>query len=127
MAAQQPALASGQFKIGGDLPVNRLGFGAMRITGKGIWGDPTDPAAARDTLARVPELGITLIDTADSYGPYVSADLIRQALRPYRGLVNATTGGLTRHGPDQWYPLGRPAELRPCVLMSLRRRGPDRW
>src|SRR3546814_6351027 len=90
MAEQQPALASGQFKIGGDLPVNRLGFGAMRITGKGIWGDPTDPAAARDTLARVPELGITLIDTADSYGPYVSEDLIRQALHPYRGLVIAT-------------------------------------
>src|SRR3546814_13134652 len=95
----------------------------MRITGKGIWGDPTDPAAARDTLARVPELGITLIDTADSYGPYVSEDLIRQALHPYRGLVIATKGGITRHGPDQWYPVGRPEYLRQCVLMSLRRLG----
>src|SRR3546814_16983845 len=95
----------------------------MRITGKGIWGDPTDPAAARDTLARVPELGITLIDTADSYGPYVSEDLIRQALHPYRGLVIATKGGITRHGPDQGYPVGRPEYLRQCVLMSLRRLG----
>src|SRR3546814_12133265 len=98
----------------------------MRITGKGIWGDPTDPAAARDTLARVPELGITLIDTADSYGPYVSEDLIRQALHPYRRLVIATKGGITRHGPDQWSPVARPEYLRAFVLMSLRRLGLQR-
>lgn len=120
------AAASGQFTIGGDLVVNRLGFGAMRITGKGIWGDPADPAAARATLKRVPELGINLIDTADSYGPNVSEELIREVLFPYRGLVIATKGGLTRHGPDIWKPVGRPEYLRQCVLMSLRRLGLER-
>jgi aryl-alcohol dehydrogenase-like predicted oxidoreductase len=120
------ASASGTFKIGGDLEVNRLGFGAMRITGKGIWGDPANPKAARDTLARLPELGVNLIDTADSYGPYVSEDLIREVLHPYKGLVIATKGGLTRHGPDIWAPLGRPEYLRQCVLMSLRRLGVER-
>ncbi len=118
--------ASGQFTIGGDLTVNRLGFGAMRVTGEGIWGDPADPAAARATLKRVPELGVNLIDTADSYGPYVSEDLIRETLHPYTGLVVATKGGLTRHGPDIWKPLGRPEYLRQCVLMSLRRLGVER-
>jgi aryl-alcohol dehydrogenase-like predicted oxidoreductase len=120
------ASASGTFKIGGDLEVNRLGFGAMRITGKGIWGDPANPKAARETLAKLPELGVNLIDTADSYGPYVSEDLIREVLHPYKGLVIATKGGLTRHGPDLWAPLGRPEYLRQCVLMSLRRLGVDR-
>jgi aryl-alcohol dehydrogenase-like predicted oxidoreductase len=120
------ASASGTFKIGGDLEVNRLGFGAMRITGKGIWGDPANPKAARDTLAKLPELGVNLIDTADSYGPYVSEDLIREVLHPYKGLVIATKGGLTRHGPDIWAPLGRPEYLRQCVLMSLRRLGVER-
>jgi pyridoxine 4-dehydrogenase len=117
------ASASGQFKIGGDLTVNRLGFGAMRITGKGIWNAPADPAAALATLKRLPDLDVNLIDTADSYGPYVSEDLIREALHPYKGLVVATKGGLTRHGPDIWAPLGRPEYLRQCVLMSLRRLG----
>ncbi len=126
MTSSTPAAAAGQFLIGGELPVNRLGFGAMRITGKGIWGDPADPAQARATLARVPELGITLIDTADSYGPFVSEDLIRQVLYPYRGLVIATKGGLVRHGPDIWRPVGRPEYLRQCVLMSLRRLGLER-
>lgn len=121
MSQSVSAAASGQFKIGGDLPVNRLGYGAMRITGKGIWGEPADPAAARATLARLPELGINFIDTADSYGPFVSEDLIREVLHPYSGLVIATKGGLTRHGPDIWAPLGRPEYLRQCVLMSLRR------
>jgi aryl-alcohol dehydrogenase-like predicted oxidoreductase len=120
------ASASGTFKIGGDLEVNRLGFGAMRITGKGIWGDPANPKAARETLAKLPELGVNLIDTADSYGPYVSEDLIREVLHPYKGLVIATKGGLTRHGPDIWAPLGRPEYLRQCVLMSLRRLGVER-
>jgi pyridoxine 4-dehydrogenase len=120
------ASASGTFKIGGDLEVSRLGFGAMRITGKGIWGDPANPKAARETLAKLPELGVNLIDTADSYGPYVSEDLIREVLHPYKGLVIATKGGLTRHGPDIWAPLGRPEYLRQCVLMSLRRLGVER-
>jgi pyridoxine 4-dehydrogenase len=120
------ASASGTFRIGGDLEVNRLGFGAMRITGKGIWGDPSDPKAARATLAKLPELGVNLIDTADSYGPYVSEDLIREVLHPYKGMVIATKGGLTRHGPDIWMPVGRPEYLRQCVLMSLRRLGVDR-
>jgi pyridoxine 4-dehydrogenase len=126
MSATISAAASGQFKIGGDLAVNRLGFGAMRITGKGIWGDPTDLAAARATLQRLPDLGVNFIDTADSYGPNVSEDLLRAALHPYKGLVIATKGGLTRHGPDVWLPLGRPEYLRQCVLMSLRRLGVER-
>jgi pyridoxine 4-dehydrogenase len=119
--ATASAAASGEFMIGGDLRVTRLGFGAMRITGKGIWGEPTDPAEARRTLAALPELGIDLIDTADSYGPFVSEDLIAEVLFPYKGVTIATKGGLTRHGPDIWRPLGRPEYLRQCVLMSLRR------
>lgn len=125
--ADASAAPSGTFRIGGDLPVTRLGFGAMRITGKGIWGMPEDGAEAKRVLARVPELGITLIDTADSYGPEVSEDLIAEVLRPYpKGLVIATKGGLTRHGPDIWRPVGRPEYLRQCVLMSLRRLGLER-
>ncbi|PTL82024.1 aldo/keto reductase [Vitiosangium sp. GDMCC 1.1324] len=120
--AETNAKASGTFKIGGDLEVNRLGFGAMRITGKGIWGPPEDPAEARRTVKRVPELGINLIDTADSYGPYVSEEILAEVLAPYpKGMVIATKGGLTRHGPDKWPPLCRPEYLRQCVLMSLRR------
>ena len=116
------AAASGTFRIGGDLEVNRLGFGAMRITGNGIWGDPEDPKEARRTVARVPELGINFIDTADSYGPFVSEDILAEVLSPYkRGLVIATKGGLTRHGPNIWPVLGRPEYLKQCVLMSLRR------
>ncbi|RKP54851.1 aldo/keto reductase [Pararobbsia silviterrae] len=126
MSQTVSAAASGQFKIGGDISVNRLGFGAMRITGKGIWGDPADPAAARATLARLPELGVNFIDTADSYGPNTSEDLIREVLHPYDGLLIATKGGLTRHGPDRWAPVGRPEYLRQCVLMSLRRLGVER-
>ena len=126
MSRNLSAAASGQFKIGGDLAVHRLGFGAMRITGKGIWGDPADPEAARATLRRVPELGIDFIDTADSYGPDVSENLIRETLHPYRNVVVATKGGLTRHGPDIWLPVGRPEYLRQCVLMSLRRLGVER-
>jgi pyridoxine 4-dehydrogenase len=120
------AAASGQFKIGGDLTVNRLGYGAMRITGEGIWGEPADRQEALRTLKRLPELGVNFIDTADSYGPYVSENLIHEALYPYKGMVIATKGGLTRHGPDIWPPLGRPEYLRQCVLMSLRRLGVER-
>jgi len=116
------AAVSGTFRIGGDLEVNRLGFGAMRITGPGIWGDPEDPKEARRTVARVPELGINFIDTADSYGPYVSEDILAEVLAPYKkGLVIATKGVLTRHGPNIWLPVGRPEYLKQCVLMSLRR------
>ena len=116
------AAASGTFTLGGDLTVNRMGFGAMRITGKGIWGDPKDPAEAKRVLKRALELGVNFIDTADSYGPFVSEDLIAEALYPYAdGLVIATKGGLTRQGPDQWLPVGRPEYLRQCVEMSLRR------
>jgi aryl-alcohol dehydrogenase-like predicted oxidoreductase len=120
------AVPSGTFDIGGDLTVNRLGFGAMRITGKGVWGEPDDRAEALRVLRRLPELGVNFIDTADSYGPFVSEDLIREALHPYDGIVVATKGGYTRHGPDEWEELGRPEYLRQCVLMSLRRLGVER-
>ncbi len=126
MASLPSAAASGQFEIGGDITVNRLGFGAMRLTGKGIWGDPADPKAARATLKLVPELGINFIDTADSYGPFVSEILIHEVLYPYKGLLIATKGGLVRPGPEIWRPLGRPEYLRQCVVMSLRRLGVER-
>lgn len=116
------AARSGTFAIGGDLVVNRLGFGAMRITGRGIWGEPEDPAEARATLARVPELGINFIDTAESYGPEVSERLIGEVLAPYsKGTIIATKSGLTRTGPDRWLQVGRPEFLEQGVHMSLRR------
>ena len=120
------ATPAGTFDIGGDLTVNRLGFGAMRITGAGIWGDPPDHDLALAVLRRLPELGVDFIDTADSYGPYVSEDLIREALHPYETVTVATKAGLTRHGPDEWAAVGRPEYLRQCCLMSLRRLGVDR-
>jgi aryl-alcohol dehydrogenase-like predicted oxidoreductase len=121
----------GTLTLPGGRVVNRLGFGAMRIVGKGVWGDPADPAEVRRTLARLPDLGVTLIDTADSYGPFISEDLIREVLhtggaRPYGDVVIATKGGFTRHGPDRWEEVGRPEYLRQCVLMSLRRLGVER-
>lgn len=119
------AKASGQFTLGGQIPVTRLGFGAMRITGPGIWGEPRDQAEAIAVLRRAVELGVDFIDTADSYGPFVSEDLIRKALHPYDGVTIATKGGLVRTGPDQWHPVGRPEYLRQCVEMSLRRLGVD--
>ena len=126
-ADESDATKGGVFKIGGDLPVHRLGFGAMRITGPGVWGEPKDPAEARRVLARAVELGVNLIDTADSYGPEVSERLIAEALHPYpKGLVIATKGGLTRSGPEKWAPVGRPEYLRQCVEMSLRRLKVDR-
>jgi pyridoxine 4-dehydrogenase len=110
------------FKIGGDLEVRRLGFGAMRITGDGIWGPPDDPEEARRLLRRVVELGVNLIDTADSYGPEVSENLIAEALHPYpEGLVIATKGGMRRSGPGQWPRDGRPERLKECCEASLRR------
>ncbi|MGB8652167.1 MAG: aldo/keto reductase, partial [Mycobacteriales bacterium] len=119
----KPIPASGSLTLGKDLTVHRLGFGAMRITGKGIWGPPEDHDTAVAVLRRAVELGVDFIDTADSYGPYVSEDLIREALHPYDGVVIATKGGLTRWGPDQWEQVGRPEYLRQCVHMSLRRLG----
>jgi len=125
--AKPAAAASGVFKLGGDLPVHRLGFGAMRITGPGVWGEPKDPAEARRVLRRAVELGVNLIDTADSYGPEVSERLIAETLNPYpEGLVIATKGGLTRSGPQKWAPVGRPEYLQQCVEMSLRRLKVDR-
>ena len=116
------AKASGTFSIGGDLPVNRMGYGAMRITGDGIWGAPKDIEGAKKVLRHVVELGINFIDTADAYGPEVSEQLIGEALSPYaKGVVIATKGGLTRQGPNQWLPVGRPEYLTQQVEMSLRR------
>jgi aryl-alcohol dehydrogenase-like predicted oxidoreductase len=122
--ATTSATASGTFTIGGDLEVTRLGYGAMRITGEGIWGPPADHDGAIAVLKRLPEVGIDFIDTADSYGPYVSEDLIHEALAPYdQGIKVATKGGFTRHGPNVWVPLGRREYLRQCALMSARRLG----
>ena len=116
------AAASGTFPLGGDLSVRRLGYGAMRLTGPGIWGEPADLEVAKRVLRRTIELGINFIDTADAYGPEVNERLIAEALHPYpEGFVIATKGGLTRQGPDRWLPIGRPEYLRQCVEMSLRR------
>jgi pyridoxine 4-dehydrogenase len=121
------AADSGTFQLGGDLPVHRLGYGAMRLTGEGIWGEPKDAEEAKRVLRRTVELGINFIDTADAYGPEVSERLIAEALHPYtKGLVIATKGGLTRTGPQQWHPVGRPEYLQQCVEMSLRRLKVDR-
>ena len=109
------------FTIGGDLEINRLGYGAMRLTGQGIWGEPKDPGEARRVLQRAIELGVNFIDTADSYGPVVSERLIGEALSPFpQGLVVATKAGFTRQGPDQWIQVGRPEYLVQQVEMSLR-------
>ncbi|GGI09666.1 aldo/keto reductase [Egicoccus halophilus] len=126
MSSTAPATASGTFAIGGDLTVHRLGYGAMRITGPGIWGAPADHDEAVRVLRRAVELGVDFIDTADSYGPFVSEDLIREALHsggadPYDGVTVATKAGLIRTGPDRWHQLGRPEYLRFACEMSLRR------
>jgi aryl-alcohol dehydrogenase-like predicted oxidoreductase len=123
----QTAAASGTFAIGGDLPVHRLGYGAMQLTGPGVWGDPEDPDEAVRVLRRAVELGVNFIDTADSYGPFVSEKLIRKALRPYpEDLVIATKAGLTRQGPNEWRPVARPEYLRQQAELSLRHLGVDR-
>ncbi|MEQ1493108.1 MAG: aldo/keto reductase, partial [Terricaulis sp.] len=118
------AARSGQFKIGGEFEVNRLGFGAMRVTGKGIWGQPADKKEAIAVLKRLPELGINFIDTAESYGPHVSEELIHEALAPYAdNILIATKGGLTRGGPDNWGQDGRPEKLIADAKGSLKRLG----
>lgn len=119
---ERPASLSGTFALGGQLVVHRLGFGAMRITGPGVWGEPADRDQAIAVLRRAVELGVDLIDTADLYGPYVSEELIRTALHPYPSqLVIATKAGLVRTGPNLWVPVGRPEYLRQECEMSLRR------
>jgi pyridoxine 4-dehydrogenase len=121
-STERPAAKAGDFEIGGDLRVHRLGFGAMRITGKGIWGEPKDRREAIRVLRKAAELGINFIDTADSYGPSVSEEIIAEALYPYsEELVIATKAGLERPGPDQWVPNGKPAHLRQACEGSLRR------
>lgn len=121
-APRDAAAAAGTLKIGGDLPVNRLGFGAMRLTGSGIWGEPKDPAECRRVLRRAVELGVNFIDTADAYGPEVSERLIAESLHPYpKHLLIATKGGLVRPGPSEWPADGRPAHLREACEASLKR------
>jgi pyridoxine 4-dehydrogenase len=119
--------ASGTFSIGGEISVNRLAFGAMQLTGPGIWGDPKDPEEAVRVLQKAVELGVNFIDTADSYGPFVSEMLIKRALHPYPdGLVIATKSGLTRQGPGRWHSVGRPEYLRQQCELSLRHLGLER-
>jgi pyridoxine 4-dehydrogenase len=117
------AAKSGSFAIGGDIEVHRLGFGAMRITGDGIWGEPKDRAEAIRTLKRLPEIGVDLVDTADSYGPDVSEKLIHEALHPYKGMLIATKGGFERPGPGNWVTNGRPDYLVAEVHKSLKQLG----
>ncbi len=124
---QNLAAASGTFPLGGDLPVVRLGYGTMQLPGEGVWGPPRDREAALEVLRRAVEIGITFFDTADSYGPEVAEDLLREALHPYPDdLVIATKAGLTRQGPGIWTPVGRPAYLRQQCELSLRRLGVER-
>src|SRR5271168_1700266 len=115
------AAQSGTFMVGDDITVNRLGFGAMRIVGPGVWGEPEDHAEVLRTLRRLPEIGINFIDTADSYGPNISEDLICKVLHPYQNLLIATKGGFTRGGPDQWTVNGKTVYLRQTVTGSLKR------
>lgn len=117
------ASQSGIFEIGGHKGLHRLGYGAMRLTGRGIWGEPADRAECLRTLRRLPELGVNFIDTADSYGPDISEELIREALHPYGEILVATKGGLARTGPDQWIPLGRPEYLVQQAHKSRRNLG----
>ncbi|PZE27296.1 MULTISPECIES: aldo/keto reductase [unclassified Curtobacterium] len=125
--SNRPAAASGTFRIGGDLEVHRLGYGTMQLTGPGVWGPPKDHDEAIRVLKRSVELGVDFFDTADSYGPYVAEELLREALHPYGDdIVIATKAGLTRTGPNEWPPVGRPEYLRQEAEMSLRRLGLER-
>jgi len=126
MATPVSAAKSGTFRIGSDMEVHRLGFGTMRLTGRGIWGPPADHAEALRTLQRLPQLGVNFIDTADSYGPNVAEELLREALHPYKGAVIATKAGLARTGPDQWTALGRAEYLIQQAYTSCRRLGVER-
>jgi pyridoxine 4-dehydrogenase len=127
ISTQTPAAASGQYSIGGDLSVNRLGYGTMQLTGPGVWDEPADRESAIAVLRRAVELGVNLIDTADAYGPYVTDRLIREALHPYAdGVAIATKVGFTRQGPGLWTPVGRPAYLRQQTELNLRNLGVDR-
>src|SRR4051794_21477272 len=127
MSGMSESSTSGKITLGGELPAPQLGLGAMQLPGKGIWGPPADPQECLRVLRRVVELGVTFIDTADSYGPYVSEELIRTALHPYPAdLVIGTKAGFVRTGPGEWHPVGRPEYLRQEVEMSLRRLGVDR-
>ena len=121
-----PVAESGTFKLGDSIQVNRLGYGAMQLTGEGVWGPPKDHDESIRVLRRAVELGVDLIDTADSYGPFVSEELVREALHPYDGITIATKAGLLRTGPGEWHPCGRPEYLRQQCEMSLRRLGVDR-
>jgi aryl-alcohol dehydrogenase-like predicted oxidoreductase len=123
----RPAAASGTFRLGGDLEITRLGYGTMQLTGPGVWGEPRDRDEAVRVLRRAVELGVTFFDTADSYGPEVAENLLREALHPYADeVVIATKAGLTRQGPGIWTPVGRPAYLRQQAELSLRRLGVER-
>ena len=127
MTSETKAAPGGTFALGGDLTVNRLGYGAMRIVGKGVWGPPEDHDRVLTVLRKAVDLGVNFIDTADSYGPFYSEELIKEALHPYpEGLVIATKGGFVRTGPDEWTMLGKPAYLRQQVETSLRRLGLER-
>jgi pyridoxine 4-dehydrogenase len=126
-SSKRPAAASGTFALGGDLPVHRLGYGAMQLPGPGVWGPPRDHDEAIAVLRRAVELGVTLIDTADSYGPFVADELINEALRPYPDdLIIATKVGFTRQGPGRWTPVGRPEYLRQQTELNLRHLGVER-
>lgn len=127
MSTSTPVARSGSFALGGETTVHRLGYGAMQLTGSGVWGEPADRDEAIRVLRRAVELGVTLIDTADAYGPFVSEELIRTALHPYPAeLVIATKAGLTRSGPGDWRPVGRPEYLRQQCMLSLRHLGLER-
>jgi aryl-alcohol dehydrogenase-like predicted oxidoreductase len=123
MTSTTSVAPSGTFSLGGDLTVHRLGYGTMQLPGPGVWGEPRDRNNATAVLRRGVELGVDLFDTADSYGPFVAEDLLREALYPYEGIAIATKGGLVRTGPGEWHSVGRPEYLRQCVEMSLRRLG----
>jgi pyridoxine 4-dehydrogenase len=126
MASTVTAAKSGTFRIGSDMEVHRLGFGTMRLTGRGIWGPPADHAEAVRTLKRLPQLEVNFIDTADSYGPNIAEELLREALHPYKGAVIATKAGFARTGPDQWTALGRAEYLIQQAYTSCRRLGVER-